>query len=154
MLTPKDMERISAEVYPDLRQRTGAEEFDTLLSRPNIFAVTRPDGFLIFQVAGPEADIHSFAVAPTAQGKGIGAEMLRDGLAQLHARGVQEVYLEVDTSNLPAQKLYHRAGFFVIGDRPGYYRNGNGTVGNAYMMGYYYGKEDLIGAASRFRLAL
>jgi ribosomal protein S18 acetylase RimI-like enzyme len=67
---------------------------------------------------------------------------------------VREVFLEVDTDNLPAQKLYHKAGFLRRGRSARYYRNPDGTVSHAYTMAYYYGKEDLIGAVDRYRLPL
>lgn len=154
MLTPAEMVRIDREAHADATGRSDVETFAKLLAMPNIFAVLRPEGYLIFRVAGLEADIHSFTIAPEHQNSGIGTEMLGDGLKQLHDRGVREVFLEVDTENLPALKLYHRAGFFVIGERPEYYRHDDGSVSHAYSMAYYYGKEDLIGAVDRYRLPL
>lgn len=148
------MARIGRDAHPDGAGHDTARDFEKLLAMPNIVAILRPEGYLIFQVAGIEADIHSFTIAPASQNKGIGTEMLRDGLGQLHDRGVREVFLEVDTTNLPALKLYHRAGFFVVGDRPEYYRHPDGTVSHAYTMAYYYGNEDLIGAVDRYRLSL
>jgi ribosomal-protein-alanine N-acetyltransferase len=154
MLTPQDMARINAAAHPNSTTGFEAADFEKLLKMPNIVAFTRPEGYLIFRVAGLEADIHSFTIAPEHQNKGVGTDMLRDALEQLHDRGVKEVFLEVDTDNLPAQKLYHKAGFYVVGDRPEYYRNPDGTVSHAYTMAYYYGKEDLIGAIDRYRLPL
>jgi ribosomal-protein-alanine N-acetyltransferase len=154
MLSPEDMARISRAAYHDGDATCTADQFANLLAMPNIFAILRPEGYLIFRVAGLEADIHSFTIAPEARARGIGTGMLLEGLENLRDRGVREVFLEVDTDNLPALKLYTRTGFFVVGDRPAYYKRGDGSWADAYSMAYYYGKEDRIGAVGRYRLSV
>ncbi|MGH4016994.1 MAG: ribosomal protein S18-alanine N-acetyltransferase [Pseudonocardiaceae bacterium] len=68
---------------------------------------------------GGEAEVHTLAVDPMYQGKGIGRALLRALLD--HAAGMA-VFLEVRTDNEPAIALYHSEGFTVIGTRRGYYR--------------------------------
>lgn len=69
--------------------------------------------------SGSQAEVHTLAVDPTHQGKGIGRALLRALLEQ--AAGAT-VFLEVRTDNAPALALYRSEGFEVIGTRPGYYR--------------------------------
>lgn len=154
MLTPEDMARIAKANAPDATTPIQAKTFADLLAAKTTLAITRPHGFLIFIVAGEVADIHSIDVAPEAQGQGIATEMLQYGLAELKDRGVREVFLEVDTGNLPALKLYDHAGFFVVGTRPDYYKHADGSRSDAYIMAHYFGKEAAIGAVDRKRLSL
>ncbi|MGH3931685.1 MAG: ribosomal protein S18-alanine N-acetyltransferase [Pseudonocardiaceae bacterium] len=66
-----------------------------------------------------EAEIHTLAVDPAHQGRGIGRALLRALLE--HAVGAT-VFLEVRTDNEAAIALYRSAGFTVIATRRGYYR--------------------------------
>ncbi len=68
---------------------------------------------------GGEAEIHTLAVDPAHQGRGIGRALLR---AMLDHAGGATVFLEVRTDNESAIQLYRSEGFVVIGTRRGYYR--------------------------------
>jgi mycothiol synthase len=56
-------------------------------------------------------EVYVIAVAPSAQGTGLGAVLLLRGLALLQARGCTEVMLYVDGYNTGAMRLYERYGF-------------------------------------------
>ncbi|MEZ0340094.1 ribosomal protein S18-alanine N-acetyltransferase [Mycobacterium sp. pV006] len=66
-----------------------------------------------------EYEIHTIAVDPVYQGKGIGRQLL-DGLLD-YADGAT-VFLEVRTDNEAAIALYESAGFEKVGLRKRYYR--------------------------------
>lgn len=66
-----------------------------------------------------EAEVHTLAVDPVHQGRGIGRALLRALLE--HAEGAT-VFLEVRTDNEAAIALYRSEGFAVISTRRGYYR--------------------------------
>jgi ribosomal-protein-alanine N-acetyltransferase len=68
---------------------------------------------------GREAEVHTLAVDPAHQRRGIGRTLLRAILD--HAVGAT-VFLEVRTDNESAIRLYRSEGFDVIGTRRGYYR--------------------------------
>jgi ribosomal protein S18 acetylase RimI-like enzyme len=68
----------------------------------------------------PEADVQTIAVAPVAQGGGLGALLLGDLLDHARAQRCRRVHLEVKAGN-PAQGLYERFGFRVVRVRPRYY---------------------------------
>jgi [ribosomal protein S18]-alanine N-acetyltransferase len=75
-------------------------------------------------VAGPphpEAEIHTIAVDPAHQRRGIGRELLGGLLAVADAEGAT-VYLEVRTDNEAARALYEAEGFTIVGLRKRYYR--------------------------------
>ncbi|WP_372496910.1 ribosomal protein S18-alanine N-acetyltransferase [Pseudonocardia humida] len=68
----------------------------------------------------PEAEVHTVAVAPEHQGKGIGRALVR-GLLAVADQERAEVFLEVRTDNEPAHRLYESEGFAVVGLRRRYY---------------------------------
>jgi len=68
---------------------------------------------------GTEAEIHTLAVDPAHQRRGIGRALLRELLDR--AAGAT-VFLEVRTDNESAIWLYRSEGFEVVGTRRGYYR--------------------------------
>jgi ribosomal-protein-alanine N-acetyltransferase len=74
---------------------------------------------------GGQADVQTLAVAPAAQGRGLGRRLLDDLVAEARRRRATEVVLEVRAENAAAQALYAAAGFERIAVRRGYYRPGN-----------------------------
>jgi ribosomal-protein-alanine N-acetyltransferase len=86
----------------------------------------RVDGFVvIFQVLD-EASIHSIAVQPTQQGKGLGQMLLNAALLQMQQAGATRCLLEVRQSNSAARRLYQRSGFTLDGVRKNYYATEGG----------------------------
>lgn len=71
-----------------------------------------------------EAFVQTMAVARSHQGRGLGALLLEDLLAEAERRRHTEVLLEVRADNVPAQRLYQRYGFVRDGVRRGYYPGG------------------------------
>src|SRR5215472_6581258 len=68
------------------------------------------------------ADVLTIAVAADHWGRGTGAALLEALLAEAARQGCTEVFLEVRTDNVRAQRLYRRYGFVEIGIRKGYYQ--------------------------------
>jgi len=81
-------------------------------------------GFILSRMAAGEAEILSLAVAPAWRGRKLARMLLDLHLRRLAGLGGQAVFLEVDASNTPACRLYRRAGFREVGERPGYYHGG------------------------------
>jgi ribosomal-protein-alanine N-acetyltransferase len=107
------------------------QEFEQLLLDPTVTAhraATRNTlcGFILSRSAAAECEILSIAVAKPYRGLGLGARLLDLHLRRLAGIGLRAVFLEVDEANLPALKLYRRAGFREVGRREGYYRHDNG----------------------------
>jgi [ribosomal protein S18]-alanine N-acetyltransferase len=78
-------------------------------------------GFIISRIIAGEAEILSVAVASARRGKGLARQMLNLHLRRLAGLGTRTVFLEVDEGNVPANRLYQRAGFRAVGRREGYY---------------------------------
>ena len=92
------------------------------------YLVAEDDGVLVgyagLAVVGNQADVQTIAVAASAQGQGLGSQLLDALLAESRRREATEVLLEVRADNEAAQALYRRAGFERIGIRRGYYQPG------------------------------
>lgn len=71
-----------------------------------------------------EAFVQTMAVAPAAQGMGLGARLLVALLDEAARRRQRVVSLEVRADNPVAQRLYERHGFRRVGVRRGYYAGG------------------------------
>ncbi len=76
----------------------------------------------IMTVGAGESTLENMAVATPWQRQGIGRRLLAAGLLWCRAQAAARVFLEVRESNRAAIALYERAGFSVVGNRPGYYR--------------------------------
>jgi len=83
-------------------------------------------GFILSRLIAGEAEILSVAVASSRRGKGVARRLLDLHLRRLAGLGARAVFLEVDEDNVPARKLYRRAGFREVGRRDGYYQDSKG----------------------------
>ena len=100
---------------------------------PDLFWVARRDDeILAYLVCGPEfakpsrLSLMSFAVAPQAQGQGVGKGLLREFLRRLPivAPQISHIWLTADPDNLPALRLYQQHGFVISGEESDYYGAG------------------------------
>jgi GNAT superfamily N-acetyltransferase len=64
-----------------------------------------------------EAEIRALAVAPEAQGRGVGGTLLRAVLDRAAARGVRHLVLSTQPAMIAAHRLYLTEGFTRIPDR-------------------------------------
>ena len=82
-------------------------------------------GYAGLDRGGEVADIMTIAVAPAAQGQGLGKALLDWLVAQARRGGAEHLMLEVRADNLAAQRLYTKAGFAVLTVRRRYYQPGD-----------------------------
>ena len=85
-------------------------------------------GFIVSRLVLDEAEILSVAITSSRRGKGLARRLLDLNLRRLAGLGARTVFLEVDEGNVPARRLYRRAGFLQSGRRPGYYQAGQGAA--------------------------
>ena len=76
----------------------------------------------------PIADVQTIAVAPEAQGRGLGTRLLRTIITAAREQRAEQVLLEVRADNPGAQALYRREGFEHIHTRPRYYPDGEDAL--------------------------
>jgi [ribosomal protein S18]-alanine N-acetyltransferase len=129
-LRPQDAARaaeLDAVLFADSQPWSERAFLDALASWHHYLAAREGDELVGYAglafTAGPprpEAEIHTVAVAPERQGRGIGRALVRGLLAIADAERA-EVFLEVRTDNEPAHRLYESEGFTVVGLRRRYY---------------------------------
>lgn len=78
-------------------------------------------GFAAARRAGDQLHINNLGVRRSCRRHGVGRSLLAMTIGQAAQAGVREVNLEVRPSNEAAIALYLRAGFRIVGRRPGYY---------------------------------
>ena len=81
-------------------------------------------GYAGLAAAGPDADVQTVAVAPQAQGRGVGRALVEALVAEAARRGAAGMLLEVRADNVAAIALYTRLGFERIAVRRRYYEPG------------------------------
>jgi ribosomal-protein-alanine N-acetyltransferase len=91
-------------------------------------------GFILSRRAANEAEILSVAVASARRGRGLARRLLDLHLRRLAGLGTTAVFLEVDEDNVPARRLYARAGFREVGRRPAYYAHDTQPPSNALVL--------------------
>lgn len=78
-------------------------------------------GYAIMSVAADECHILNLAIHPDHQRRGLGRRLLEEMLERARGQRVRIAFLEVRISNHVAQRLYHKAGFHLLGRRRNYY---------------------------------
>lgn len=101
---------------PASRWYVVAEQGEVVVGYAGLFAVP------------PEADVQTVAVAPEAQGGGVGRRLLDELVAEARRRGCPALLLEVAADNERAQALYEADGFETIARRSRYYPDGTDAL--------------------------
>lgn len=79
--------------------------------------------YIIGRVIAPEGEIYRIATLPEYRGRGIGYRILDFAVKTERGKGLESLFLEVRSENLPALALYRSYGFKKIGVRKNYYKN-------------------------------
>lgn len=78
-------------------------------------------GYAVLVLAAGEAHLLNLSIAPQAQGRGHGRQLLRSLIGVAREYRAKILFLEVRPSNGAGQRLYGAHGFRQIGVRRGYY---------------------------------
>lgn len=76
----------------------------------------------------PDAELLSIVVVPQESGKGLATTLMQKGLAEGARRGIGKVKVLVGADNKPANKLYLRCGFELVGQI-----DSHGVTSNIYV---------------------
>lgn len=79
--------------------------------------------YVIGRLIAPEGEIYRVAVAPHKRKRGIGYRLLDYAVKTSKGHGLERLFLEVRSRNIPAIKLYTAYGFKEIGIRKNYYKD-------------------------------
>ncbi len=122
-LHPQDLARVS-EVDQAAFTPIWQHPLDTLqdaLRQASYATVLEREGrVLAYQISTASAfgaHLARLAVAPEAQGQGLGTALVADALYHFNRRGFQRVSVNTQDANLPARRLYRRLGFSETGQR-------------------------------------
>lgn len=102
-----------------------------LAARPRRSYVVEEDGegavvgYAGVDLGGEVADVMTMAVAPRAQGRGLGRRLLEELVSRAQADHAAYLMLEVRADNGPARKLYESRGFEILTVRRRYYQPGD-----------------------------
>lgn len=119
----KDIARMETDYFPD-----SWSENSVLTHIKNQKVITLKFGetllgYCIFMTAADEGEILRIAVDKKLRGAGLGKKLLSSVLCEMKEDGINEVFLEVRSTNQGAIALYKSVGFEEIGIRKGYYRD-------------------------------
>ncbi len=76
----------------------------------------------------PSAELLSIVVAEEGRGKGLATTLMQKGLAECARRGIEKVKVLVGADNEPANKLYLKCGFELVGQI-----DNHGILSNIYV---------------------
>lgn len=79
--------------------------------------------YVIGRLIAPEGEIYRVAVAPHKRQRGIGYRLLDYAVKTSKGQGLERLFLEVRSRNIPAIRLYTAYGFKEIGTRKNYYKD-------------------------------
>lgn len=82
-------------------------------------------GFSLFRTVAGDSELLLLAVAPQAQHRGVGRNLLEYFVEDAKKNGAERIHLEVRDGN-PAIRLYETAGFEQANRRRNYYRGRGG----------------------------
>jgi len=136
---PRDAAAIAKLHAASFHRGWSEEEFASLLLDRHVIAHCgttggKLAGFILSRLAADEAEILSVAVAASRRSRGVARQLLAHHLGRLAGLGIKSVFLEVDPGNVPACRLYKRAGFHQVGHRPGYYPPAEGGPTSALVL--------------------
>ena len=83
-------------------------------------------GYSVVSTSNYDAQILNLCVDEGSRGLGFGEKIIDLLIEDIKSRGINEIYLEVRSSNIQAISLYKKKGFELIGVRQNYYMDHNG----------------------------
>lgn len=85
-------------------------------------------GFVNLWRVADEVEVLFVATAPTWRRQGVARALMAHALHAARSEGATRALLEVRRSNAPAIALYHALRFEVVGERRGYYDDGEDAL--------------------------
>lgn len=85
-------------------------------------------GYIGLELLVDHADITGIAILSEYRKKGLASYLLNIAIEKCREMNLDNIFLEVRTSNLPAINLYEKLGFEKISIRNNYYSNGEDAL--------------------------
>ena len=133
-MTPESLADLHARAFARLRPWS-AGEFSDLLRNPHVFLCpSPPHAFALGRAVADEAELLTIATDPKVRRSGHGMHCLQAFEFEAIRRGARRCFLEVDSENAGAIRLYETAGYTVAARRKGYYALTGGAHADAIVM--------------------
>lgn len=140
-----DLQEAAALHHTRFRQAWNDGEFHALLVQDSVFGLVALGsslpwrrgvlgGFVLCRAAGGEAEILTIGVDLRFERQGLGWRLMTAAIREARSRDAENLFLEVDESNLNAVGLYRRLGFAKVGERKAYYQTDGGGRSAALVM--------------------
>ena len=116
---------LEKEIFPDPWDERSVQ--DCICSEGSMCFTAEEDGrvvaYLIGRLIAPEGEIYRIAVAKHKRNRGLGYRLLDYSVKTSRGKGLESLFLEVRSRNMPAIRLYEAYGFKRVGLRKNYYKN-------------------------------
>ena len=117
--------RLEEEIFSDA---WSYRDIQNLICTEGAMCFTAIDGgeviaYVLGRLIAPEGEIYRVAVAPAKRQRGIAYRLLDYSVKTSKGQGLERLFLEVRSRNIPAIRLYTAYGFKEIGTRKKYYKN-------------------------------
>lgn len=119
--------------FPDRAAAWGADAFRS----PNLLIMADSaleTCHIALQLSGPDAEIVTLAVKPSARRQRLGSQLLTLAAPAAADHGATRMILEVAADNVAALALYQRHDYRPVGQRKAYYRMRDGSRMDAIVM--------------------
>ena len=120
-----DVESIMAVEKTGISHPWDKESIESVINDDNKICIVAVDesliGYIYASFVLDEAEIGNICIVPECRGQGVGRSLIDSMLSDLKSRGVCKVFLEVESDNESAIRLYERSGFVKYNQRRDYY---------------------------------
>ena len=120
-----DIARLEEEIFPDPYSE---KDIFSYICMDGGMCFSALDGgrvvaYIIGRVIAPEGEIYRIATKDGYRRRGIAYRLLDYSAKTEKGRGLECLFLEVRSKNVPARNLYRSYGFKEVGERRGYYKD-------------------------------
>lgn len=122
-----DLEQLYAKCFPDRKQKWTADDFADL-QKSGCEIIMSENSFIVYRIAADEAEIITIGVDPKIRRTGTAFSLMTIVEKEIKNQGVNNIFLEVSSTNIPAIELYKKLGFLPVGSRPKYYEDGTDAI--------------------------
>ena len=127
-----DVESIMAVEKTGISHPWDKESIESVINDDNKICIVAVDesliGYIYASFVLDEAEIGNICIVPECRGQGVGRSLIDAMLSDLKSRGVCKVFLEVESDNESAIRLYERSGFVNYNRRRDYYGPGRDAL--------------------------
>ena len=127
-----DVESIMAVEKTGISHPWDKESIESVINDDNKICIVAVDesliGYIYASFVLDEAEIGNICIVPECRGQGVGRLLIDSMLSDLKSRGVCKVFLEVESDNASAIRLYERSGFVKYNQRRDYYGPGRDAL--------------------------